>query len=217
MIMQENQNPTRRKIVAAAEKLFYAEGIGRVSVDAVAEKAGVTKRTLYYHFTSKDELIEAYLAARDQPNLALFRSWFEAAEGGLADKTKAIFTHLAHAARHPRWQGCGFLRTSVELVATPGHPALKVGAAHKKKFEAWMAMTFASAGIASAEPLAQQVLLLLDGAFAVTLLQRDPAYMEAAGDAARVLVGTALRQVRAKRTPEESAQLKLEFDENEDI
>ncbi|MDH7795124.1 MULTISPECIES: TetR/AcrR family transcriptional regulator [unclassified Beijerinckia] len=213
--MAISQSSTRGKIIAAAEKLFYAEGIGRVSVDAVAEKAGVTKRTLYYHFTSKDELIEAYLTARDQPNLVLFQRWFEAADGSLADKTKAIFLHLAHAARHPRWQGCGFLRTSVELVAMPGHPALKIGAAHKKKFEAWMAATFATAGIGPAEPLAQQVLLLLDGAFAVTLLQRDPAYMEAAGDAARSLVGMALRQIRARRVPEESAQLKLEFDENE--
>lgn len=210
--MRENQISTRDKIIAAAEKLFYAEGIGRVSVDAVAEKAGVTKRTLYYHFTSKDELIEAYLTARDQPNLALFRRWFEAAEGSLADKTKAIFLNLAHSASHPRWKGCGFLRTSAELAAMPGHPALKIGAAHKKRFEAWMAATFIGAGIGTAEQLAQQVLLLLDGSFAVTLLQRDPAYMEAAGEAARTLVGTALRQVRAKKAPEESAQLTLEFD-----
>jgi AcrR family transcriptional regulator len=42
----------------------------------VAEKAAVTKRTLYYHFDSKDELIAAYLETRDQPNLAVYRRWF---------------------------------------------------------------------------------------------------------------------------------------------
>jgi len=72
--------------------------------------------------------------------------------------------------------------------------------------------TFAEAGIGSAEPLARQVLLLLDGSFAVTLLQRDPTYMDAAGDAARVLVGTALRQVRGRRPIEESNQLSLKLD-----
>lgn len=210
--MKENQSPTRAKIIAAAERLFYAEGIGRVSVDAVAEKAGVTKRTLYYHFTSKDELIEAYLSARDQPNLALFRRWFEAADGTVADKTKAIFLNLGHSASHPRWRGCGFLRTSAELAAMPGHPALKVGAAHKKRFESWLVAAFTEAGIGPAEPLARQILLLLDGAFAVTLLQRDPTYMEAAGDAARVLVGTALRQIRGRRPVEESSQLSLKLD-----
>ncbi|TIR84625.1 MAG: helix-turn-helix transcriptional regulator, partial [Mesorhizobium sp.] len=46
--MTEKPNPTRKRLVDAAAKLFYAEGIGRVSVDAVAEKAGLTKRTLYY-------------------------------------------------------------------------------------------------------------------------------------------------------------------------
>ncbi|TGV79729.1 TetR/AcrR family transcriptional regulator, partial [Mesorhizobium sp. M00.F.Ca.ET.149.01.1.1] len=66
--MSEKPNPTRKRLVDAATRLFYAEGIGRVSVDAVAEKAGLTKRTLYYHFKSKDDLIAAYLDARDQPN-----------------------------------------------------------------------------------------------------------------------------------------------------
>ena len=50
----------------------------------MAEKAGLTKRTLYYHFRSKDDLVAAYLAARDQPNLALFKQWFDDTEGGLA-------------------------------------------------------------------------------------------------------------------------------------
>eukprot|EP01042_Synura_sphagnicola_P025991 gene25991-33453_t len=55
--MAEPDKPTRARIIEAASKLFYGEGIRAVSVDAVAEKAGVTKRTLYYHFESKDELV----------------------------------------------------------------------------------------------------------------------------------------------------------------
>jgi AcrR family transcriptional regulator len=68
--MESTTETTRERIVSAAAKLFYGEGIRAVSVDAVAEKAGVTKRTLYYHFDSKDDLIAAYLEGRDQPNLA---------------------------------------------------------------------------------------------------------------------------------------------------
>jgi len=101
--------PTKERIVAAGSKLFYAEGIGRVSMDTVAEKAGVTKRTLYYHFRSKDDLVAAYLDGRDQPNLLLFQRWFEATQGGLAEKVRGIFTNLAGSARHPKWKGCGFL------------------------------------------------------------------------------------------------------------
>ncbi len=184
--------PTKERIVAAGSKLFYAEGIGRVSMDAVAEKAGVTKRTLYYHFRSKDDLVAAYLDGRDQPNLLLFQRWFEATQGGLAEKVRGIFTNLATSARHPKWKGCGFLRTTAELAHMPGHPAMKAGASHKKRFEGWMRGVIEAEGIGDGLPLARQVMLLLDGSFAVTLLHRDPSYMETAGEAAFSLVRVAL-------------------------
>ena len=99
--MATTSNDTRERIISAASKLFYSEGIRAVSVDAVAEKAGLTKRTLYYHFRSKDDLVAAYLYGRDQPNLALFQRWFHETEGGLAEKVRGIFIHLAASARHP--------------------------------------------------------------------------------------------------------------------
>src|SRR6201985_2060757 len=191
--MNGPSNDTRERIISAASKLFYSDGIRAVSVDAVAEKAGLTKRTLYYHFRSKDDLVAAYLEARDQPNLALVQRWFDGANGNLAAKVRAIFRNLAKSARHPKWKGCGFLRTSAELANLPGHPAIRIGAAHKKKFEAWLCVTFEEAGIGSAALLARQILLLLDGSFAVVQLHRDPSYMEAAGQAAFSLVEAALK------------------------
>lgn len=189
--MPRNAVPTGERIVDAASRLFYAEGVRAVNLDAVAAAAGVTKKTLYYHFRSKDDLIAAYLAARDQPNLALFRRWFDEAQGDLAAKVRAIFRRLAASARHPKWKGCGFLRTCAELANLPGHPAIRIGAAHKKKFEDWMRTLFAEAGIATAPLLARQIVLLLDGSFAAVLLHRDASYMEAAGEAAYALIGAA--------------------------
>lgn len=184
---------TRERIVAAANRLFYREGIRAVSVDAVAEEAGITKRSLYYHFQSKDELIAAYLASRDQPNLESYRRWFETAEGDTADRVAAIFGKLAKAAGRSDWKGCGFLRTSAELANLPGHPAMKIGAAHKKKFERWMTERFSADGIIDALSLARQVMLLLDGSFSVVMLHRDPGYMVAAGEAARILIRNAAK------------------------
>ena len=197
--MARSEIPTRERIISAANALFYNDGIRGVSLDAVAAKAGVTKRTLYYHFKSKDDLVAAYLAGRDQPNLALFRKWFSEAEGGLPAKVEAIFRNLARSARHPKWKGCGFLRTSAELANMPGHPAVKIGAAHKKKFEEWLRATFAAQGIADPLKLARQILLLLDGAFAVVLLHRDPGYMETAGEAAFSLTSAAMARRRGRR------------------
>lgn len=187
-LMPRDGSLTRARIIDAASRLFYAGGVREVGVDAVAAKAGITKRTLYAHFRSKDDLVAAYLEGRDQPNLERLAAWYAAAAGGPSDKVRAIFAGLAQAARHPKWQGCGFLRTTAELASMPGHPAIRIGRAHKKRFEAWLGERLADAGIADPPALARQVVLLLDGAFATMLLHRDPAYAEAAGEAAATLV-----------------------------
>jgi AcrR family transcriptional regulator len=186
--MPPNADLTRERIIAAAARLFYNEGIRAASVDAVAEKAGVTKKTLYYHFRSKDELIAAYLESRDQPTLELYARWFEATEGSTADKIRGLFAEFARSADTARWKGCGFLRTTAELANTPGHPALKAGAAHKKRFEAWLAKTLTNEGVGDAAAIARRIVILLDGAATVMLIHRDPAYIEAAGDMAASLV-----------------------------
>jgi AcrR family transcriptional regulator len=185
---------TRERILRTAAKLFYAKGVRSTGVDTIAEKAGVTKRTLYYHFRSKDDLIAAYLDARDGPNRTLFARWFAEAEGSLPERVEAIFGHLAAACRHPRWSGCGFLKTAAELAAMPGHPAIKAASRHKAGVETWLAETLRAHGAREAESLARQVVVLIDGAFSTMLVHRDPAYIEAAGRAAAALVGMRLAQ-----------------------
>jgi AcrR family transcriptional regulator len=186
--MPPNSDQTRERIVASAARLFYNEGIRAASVDAIAEKAGVTKKTLYYHFRSKDELIAAYLESRDQPTLDLYARWLEETPGSAADKVRGLFAEFARATDTMKWKGCGFLRTVAELANTPGHPALKTGAAHKKRFEAWLADTLTREGISNAKAAAQSIVVLLDGAASVMLVHRDPAYVEAAGAVAASLV-----------------------------
>ena len=190
--MAKSEKPARDKIIDAANRLFYGEGIRAVSVDAIAEKAGVTKKTLYYHFKSKDDLVAEYLTSRDQPNLKLYEQWFNSADGNVADKTEAIFLQVTRSARHPEWKGCGFLRTAAELANLPGHPAMKIGARHKKSFEAWLTDNFLKAGITHPEGLARQIVLLMDGAFSTMLVHRDPDYAEEAGRAAKALVASRL-------------------------
>lgn len=193
--MQEAKTPSaRERVLKAAAYLFYQEGIRAISVDTIAERAGVTKKTVYYHFASKDDLIAAYLTGRDQPNLAAFARWLREAEGSLPERIETVFTRIAEAARHPKWKGCGFLRTAAELAHLPGHPARKVGAAHKKKVEAWLADYFQSAGLDMPDVLAKQIAVLIDGAFSAMLVHRDVNYALAAGQAARILVATALER-----------------------
>lgn len=186
--MTSIKRSTRDNIIYAARKLFYSQGIRAVSVDAVAEKAGVTKRTLYYHFKSKDDLIEQYLVERDQPNIKLFQGWFDEISGRTSQKIENIFTNLAISARHKNWKGCGFSRTAAELANMPGHPAIGVSVAHKQKCEEWLTSVLSEHDIKNAPALARQIVLLIDGAFSITLINKDPSYIEEAGRAAAALV-----------------------------
>ncbi len=191
--MPANPDQTRERIVTAAARLFYNEGIRAASVDAIAERAGVTKKTLYYHFRSKDELIAAYLESRDQPTLEVFKRWFETTSGSPGDKIRGVFAEFARSANSARWKGCGFQRTAAELANAPGHPALKAGAAHKKRFEGWLSDALRNEGVHGAEAIARRVVVLLDGAATVMLIHRDPSYVEAAGEVAAALVDQAKR------------------------
>lgn len=186
--MPRSGTETRRRIIAAANTLFYLSGVKATSLDAIAEKAGVTKRTVYYHFTSKDDLIAEYLSARDQPNLEAFRKWFDDADGGLPDKVHAIFDGVADAVSHRKWRGCGFQRTVGELANKPGHPAFKVASEHKKKVEAWLASEFKQQDLSEPRATACQVVFLLEGAFAAMLIHRERDYVTQAGNAAAMIV-----------------------------
>ena len=162
---------TRTAIVAAADELFYGSSLREVSLDRIAERAGVTKKTVYYHFRSKDELIAAYLDARNRPTLERYRRW-AGQEGPMSERIERMFQSLRKAAKSKEWKGCGFTRVAVELADTPGHPALDVARSHKLDFEDWLSRDLAAEGYAEAEELAGMLMILLDGAAARRLLAR---------------------------------------------
>ncbi|MCC7273676.1 MAG: TetR/AcrR family transcriptional regulator [Alphaproteobacteria bacterium] len=191
--MARDPAATRTRILDAAETLFYGEGIRTVGVDAIAAQAGVTKRTLYQHFPSKDALIAAYVEARDGPTLGRYRALVGPAGLPAADQLRRVFAYLAGVVADGRWKGCGFVRAVAELAGQPGHPALAVAAGHKKRFEAWLESVLAADGVAAPATLARQVMILLDGTVTQSLIHRDPAYADAAAAAALALLDAARR------------------------
>jgi len=87
-----------------------------------------------------------------------------------------------------RVEEIGFLRTAADLASMPGHPAVKAGSRHKKNFEAWLAGALSDHGVNEPQILAREIVLLMDGAFSIMLVHRNPDYVEAAGRAAAMLV-----------------------------
>lgn len=191
---------TMVRIVEAAEALFYEHGLRSVSVDAIAERAGVTKRTLYNHFQSKDALISAYLEARDTPTVERYRGWLGDPVLPMPERIVMMFTALADHASQPRWRGCGFTRAAVELAGQPGHPAVLMAAKHKKRFEAWLEQELHASNTSHPQKLARQIVLLIEGAIAQMLIHGDTCYALSAGEAAATLVMADAEAAR-RRTP----------------
>jgi AcrR family transcriptional regulator len=180
---------TRARILDAGYALFYRRGYVRVSLEAIAADAGVTKRTLYYHFRSKDDLLAAALDAHAELALARIRSWGAAMPQDIGAAIGALFEAVAAWARQPGFEGAGYTRLVMELADLPGHPARAIAARHKAQVEAWLAAELAARGVAGPAAAARRLQVLLEGAVLLMLIHGDAAYASEAAAAAREVIG----------------------------
>lgn len=179
---------TKKCILNAATKLFYANGVRAIGVNAIAEQAGVTKRTLYKHFESKDALIVAYLEAQNEPVLAALISSITNTSGGIAERVEGLFSAFAHRSANPKWHGCPFARAVSELREFENDGVSRIAANHKHLFEHWLEDHLASNSVGDAALIARQLIVLVDGCITQLLIHRDPSYAAAAASAAVVLI-----------------------------
>jgi AcrR family transcriptional regulator len=179
---------TRRSILEAAYELFYRRGFARVSVDEIADLAKVTKRTLYYHFKSKDQLIASMLDLQRELAIARIRKHQSRYSGDTDQIMTVLFSELARWSKQPRWAGTGFTRIVMELADLPGHPARAVARRHKAEVENWYAEILSKANVPAASERARELALLLEGAAALILISGDRSYAETAARAAKRLV-----------------------------
>src|SRR4051812_27395813 len=101
----------RDRLIAAAERLFYAEGIHAVGVDRLCAEAEVSKRSLYQHFAGKDEVVIAMLQTQAAKSAAAFAP----SDRSPRERILAIFEALDHEADSPDFRGCPFLGAATEL------------------------------------------------------------------------------------------------------
>lgn len=151
-----------RRVLDAGAALFYREGINAVGVAAIAERAGVTKKTLYDCFGSKAHLVAAYLRDRHETWWAHLEAHLAAAE---PPKTLALFDAYLNHPRLDTSNGCAFLNAAAEL--PPDHPGVAVIVEHKEAVRRRLAeLLVVDAPKADPEALAEHIFLLLEGAIA---------------------------------------------------
>ena len=166
MEREEAKKPARQRILDTASEMFYRDGVRAVGIDAIIARSGVAKMSLYRNFPSKDALVAAWLEDR---NAFFWRRWDkaeEAAPGDARARLEAIIDMVAATASHPNWRGCPFLNTGTEF-PEPGHPAHAVILAHKQEVRGRLCALAAAAGAQAPDLLAQQLQLLIDGAYAI--------------------------------------------------
>jgi len=180
----------RERLLDTAGRLFYERGFLGVGVDEIVAESGVAKMTLYRHFPSKDALVVAYLERAEEE----FCGWFEAALATAReprDKIMAIFTAVAALAQSARCLGCTFQMSAAEFPDRT-HPAHKVAVGHKREVRRQFAALAREAGLRDPDVLADQLLMLMDGAWVA-------ARMFDRGNPARHVPGAAEALLRAHR------------------
>ena len=186
--MPRSSDQTRKRILDAAYQLFRRQGYSRVSMDEIAAATRVTKRTLYYHFESKDQLLAHVLEAQHHLALAAFKTFADRLSGSPEAIIDGLFRELAVWADRPRWAGSGFTRLVIELADLPGHPARLIARRHKAMLEAHLAELLARSGVDHPDETAREIWLLSEGAISLILVHGDRAYAAAAARAARALI-----------------------------
>jgi len=182
------------RILAAADKLFYSQGIRAVGVDAIADVAKVSKRALYNHYATKDDLVAAYLPARFKlvpPSDAPAREQIL----GYFDRLERLFVEGG-------FRGCPYVNAVTEL-GDRKHAATHIAMQFKAQRLAWYRTLLERMGVAEPERLAMQLQLLVEGAISAVMVSNDASVARDARAAAEVLLDAAAKSP-SRRTARQS-------------
>jgi AcrR family transcriptional regulator len=183
--------PPRERLLAACDELFYRDGIHATGIDAVIEKAGVAKGSLYYNFGGKDELVSAYLRGRHD----VWRRRVDERQAGVDDpeqKILAVFDAIADYVSLPDFRGCPFANATAEASAGESQRLAN------KEYRDWVRQTFVElaerTGVTGSEALADALVVLYDGALATACATERP---EAAAMTAKRIARLTLAAAKA--------------------
>ena len=172
----------QERILETAGRLFYGQGIRAVGVDTIAAEIGISKRTLYNYFPSKDELVVAYLSRHCIPP--------KTSDKPLLEQILHMFDWLERWFASGTFRGCPFVNAIAEL-SDATHPGTQLAVAYKERRRLWVRDALSRLNVADPDALSTQIAILAEGAIIAALVRGDPAMAAAAKAAARVLLTAA--------------------------
>jgi len=190
------------RILDSACGLFYREGLHAVGIDRVLAQAGAAKASLYAHYSSKDDLVAAYLEHRGEQ----WRARASEALAGLDGRAGLVrlFEMLEEWVASPEFRGCPFMNAASEL-PDPDHPAREATRRHREWLHGLVRGLVEAAGVGDVDRIRRTIVVLHDGAVSSALLDGDSRSVGAARFAMESLLDAARRPVpgasRARRGP----------------
>lgn len=153
----------RQRILEAADRLFYVEGIRAVSADRIIAAAEVSKVTFYRHFPTKDDLVLAYLAGRSELERTTVESLREQHPEDACGALEAIARAVADISCATGFRGCPFINAAAEY-ADSDHPVRQAVASHRQWFADLLTELLSRSGVRDCATAVPQLVMLRDGA-----------------------------------------------------
>jgi len=185
-----DDDTARAAVLRSADAVFYARGVAGVGMADIREDSGVSLRRLYGLYPSKRELVAAWLTARHTTWMEWFESSIDRRSAAGEEPLLAAFDALAEWAASPGYRGCAFLNTAAEPTEIDDRHR-QIIAGHKRDLLAYVASLAEAGGYAEPDRLARMIGVLLDGAIveAAVFSSREP--IDAAREAASLLLEAA--------------------------
>lgn len=165
---------TRERLTQAAVKRFYRDGFRNVGLDQVIADVGISKTAFYKHFESKDDLMLAVLEAKNEWLQQLLREMLPSCDAPTpADRLRRLFDVVQQFIDSDDFQGCIFVNVAMEF-PLPHEPAHLAAAQHKRAIEAIVSELAEQAGAANPTALAQELCMVMEGAYVTRQVTGDP-------------------------------------------
>ena len=188
------RRPPHERILEVARELFCRDGIHATGIDRILAAAGVSKMTLYSRFGSKEALVREVLRQEGTEWRTQFMAAILAAADAPRAQLGAVLEALAPWFGSERFYGCAFMNATGEHAK--GEAWLReLAAEHHKQIIAFLAGLAEGAGFAEPTVLARQILLIIDGAIAATLVSGDSAVLGLAQRNLDAVLATAVDRV----------------------
>jgi AcrR family transcriptional regulator len=190
-VSTERPAAPRERLLAAADRLFYEEGLWTVGVDRLLQEAGVARASLYSTYGSKDQLIRAYLQGRSESWQALVAEVLPTRWDNPRDRILGIFELMTDWFATPGYRGCPFINASAEAAADEA--VSEVRDHHRVWVRELLSRLGGEAGAKDPERLTAQLVLLYDGSMVGAQLDHSAAPGQAAQSAAATLIDAAVQ------------------------